>query len=159
MKRIVIACLTLFTAMTLAACGTTPSSATPGQTKAVTILRHIDGSDAGFRDPGVQIINTADALETIGSGLLASVDVDFKRQSMIVLALGEQPTSGWAARISGVQQAGTTLFVQGTTHTPGDGDVVSQALTYPVAAVIVSKVQADVIHPEIEDAVADADGL
>lgn len=159
MKRIVIACLTLSTTMTLTACGTTSSSATPGQTKAVTILRHIDGSDAGFRDPGVQIINGADALEAIGSVLLASVDVDFRRQSMIVLALGEQPTSGWAARISGVQQAGTTLFVQGTAHTPSPDDAVSQALTYPVAAVIVSKVRADVIHPEIEDAVADADGL
>jgi len=153
MKQIAIACITLASVVILTACGTTSSTTYgTGKTLGVAILRQIEGSDAGFREPGVRIINNTSELETLGSQLLSLEPVNFADQSMIVLALGEQPTSGYAVQISGVQQAGDALFVQGTARAPSPDDATETTLTYPVAAVIVSKVRAKAIHSEIEDA-------
>ena len=159
MKQLAMPCLILAAATLLGACGLTPPG-NPGKTRPVTILSHVDGSDTGFSDAGVQLINSADELQARGSGMLNAVAVDFRDQSMIVLALGEQPTTGWAARITGVQRAGNAIYVQGTAYSPGENDVVGQSLTYPVAAVIVPKLRAEMIHPEISDAeAAPGDGM
>lgn len=152
MKPIATTCVTLTALLLLAACGSTGPSGGHGETRAVTILSHVGGSDPGFPEAGVHLINSAGDLEARGSDLLASVDVDFDDHSMVVLALGEQPTTGWAARIRGVQHAGDELYVQGTAQAPGAEDAVGQSLTYPVAAVIVRKLDTDLIRPEISDA-------
>lgn len=152
MKLLATTCLPLIALLLLAACGSTGTFSGHGGTRAATILNHVDGSDPGFPEAGVYLINSPGELEVLGSELLTSVAVDFANQSMIVLALGEQPTTGWAAHINGAQHIGGQLYVQGTAQGPGEDEAVGQALTYPVAAVIVPKLNAEMIHPEIADA-------
>ena len=140
---------TLLTAALLAACEPSPQDAIGGRTVPVPILQHHQADDPVFKEVGTVLINSQEQLDSHGSLSLGDLDIDFDRHSLVILAVGEQPTGGWSATITGVQQRGDALYFQGLVHQPGADDVVSQALTYPIAAAVIEKVNASVIHPEV----------
>ena len=84
-------------------CKTSGTASVDGGIEPLVILRHMEASDHAFRHAAVEVIRSQTDLDHHGSGTLASMDIDFNEQSAVVLALGEQPTAGWSARITGVQ--------------------------------------------------------
>ena len=123
-----------------------------GRTTPVPILHHAQANDAGFQYPTVELINSWDELSAMSSSALSDLQIDFESQSLVVLALGEQTTGGWHAQITGVQQRGKELYVQGFAYPPAADAATTQAMSYPIAATVIPKTKATVIHPEIESA-------
>ncbi len=68
---------------------------------------------------------------------------NFDKHSVILLSLGEQPTGGYAADIEAIQLIEDELYVQAVASAPKSGESVTQQLTYPFSAVIVSKLPED----------------
>ncbi len=67
------------------------------------------------------------------------LEVDFETQSVVLLGMGTQPTSGYAATITGLQQVGDVLYVQAIFDRPGLGEMSAQVITTPWAAATVYK--------------------
>lgn len=144
-----VAALTMLSLVVLPGCKS-QGSARPSTSTAISILRHQTGSDAGFKLPGVVLVKNAQQLQNMGSTELSKLDVSFDKESLVVLALGEQKTGGYWARITGIQITGSTLWVQGIANRPAEGAVVTQAITYPYAVAVIAKSNADKVMSEIE---------
>lgn len=119
-------------------------------TTPITIFKHYHGNDSGLPAHSVELINSQDELEQIGSVELINKDVDFSHVSLVVLSLGQSPTDGYETCISSVQIRSGELYVQGIAIQPGSDEVITEALTYPYCAVEIEKVYSDTVHPEID---------
>ncbi len=119
----------------------------------VEILRRYNGSDPGLKDTALMLIQSGEELKSLGSYDLKVQTFDFERESLLLLALGEKPTGGYWARITGVQKEGDLLYVQGLANRPADDQAVPQVLTYPYDAVVVKKYRGASVRSEIESVV------
>jgi hypothetical protein len=127
------------------------ASAKPGRTQPISILQQVHGNDPALRDAERFLFNSTEQINTVGAAELAKINVDFDKQSLIVLASGERPTGGYWVHITGVQRQGDKLFIQGTANRPAADQQVAQAMSYPFAAVVVPKVEEiKQIVPEVE---------
>ena len=123
-------------------------------TQPVTILRDLHGNDTGFTQPGVFIIDSRKALEESGSVQLSELNINFDSEMAVVLALGEQNTTGYWARITGMQIGKSgALYVQGIANKPDNSAAATKSVTYPIDAVVVNKVSVPEVHPEIQSVV------
>ena len=119
---------------------TEPSSWFGGDdTEAVAIHNHWQGSDPAFKTAGGVLIDSAAKLQETGSTELTNLNVNFDTQSIVVFSLGEQPTGGYWAWITGVQRSGGKLWVQATVNRPADGAATAQVMSYPVAAAVIDR--------------------
>jgi len=119
-------------------------------TEPVPILAMHHGDDSGLSDQVVLLINSQAQLERTGSEELLNKGVDFDQASLVVLALGERPTGGHWARITGLQAGGGTLYVQGIANRPDRSGAVTQVMSYPYCAVEVAKLADLSVNPEIK---------
>jgi hypothetical protein len=117
-------------------------------TQPVAVLRHVTGSCPDLKFTEGKVINSAADVAALKCPALASESIDFSKQSVIVVALGERPSDGFWVRITGVQTLGNTAFVQYTVNRPGKGVAVSATPTSPFDAVIVSKLAATKVKAE-----------
>ncbi len=142
----------LVTALLAAGC---QSSAIPsiGSTTPVNVVQQITGNDPGLINPSVTVITSPAQLQALGSKDLAAKKIDFGRWSVVLLALGQQPTGGYWARITGVQDRGDQIFVQGLANKPGPNDSVTQGVTCPYAAALIAKTKTTVVHAEIQSVI------
>jgi len=104
--------------------------------------------DPALTDYSLTLINSSEQQASLGAPEVNLVDVDFATQSLVVLAMGEQPIGGYWVAITGVHQQGDTLYVQATVNRPGEGDMVTQAMTYPFCAAVIDKTQASTLFVE-----------
>ncbi len=118
-------------------------------TSPVKIVRRYGGSDAGFKDPGVRLINSKQQLQQLGSVDLKTRGISFDKESIVLLTLGEKPTTGFRGWITGVQYADGKLFVQGVANRPTKDQIIMNMLTYPYDAVVIPKVSKATVHAEI----------
>lgn len=118
----------------------------------VVILEHFTGSDPGLKEPVVMLINSLDDLKELGSEKLIDEPIDFKKQSLLLVSLGERPTDGYWTKITAVQRQERALYIQGIANRPRDDEPVAQTLTYPYAAVTIKKVYSAKVRSEIESA-------
>lgn len=118
--------------------------------KAVEILRRYHGSDPGFTEAMVLLINSREELESLNSSQLIDQPIDFDSESLILLALGEKPTGGYWARITAVQHQNNFLYVQGMANRPHRDQTVPQTLTYPYDAAVIKKIRSAQVRSEIE---------
>ena len=151
--RLTAAALLLAPALALTACGSDPVQTTPVREAApasagpalaidVPILGKVSGDQLAGDDYGVKLLNVA---ELVGTGLgqafaSAGVELDPEAHSVVLLALGEQPSGGFAADITALQHKGGTLYVQGTATAPADDAATTAVLTRPFSAVAVQRV-------------------
>ncbi|MEX0774286.1 MAG: protease complex subunit PrcB family protein [Phycisphaeraceae bacterium] len=151
-SRITLALCGLMVAMLAAGCQKNGGSGGPevGTTTPVPILDHLGGNDAGLIMPGVTLVNSAAELEKLGSQDLIAKNVDLDSYSLIVLSVGQQSSGGYWAWITGVQRDGDRLYVQGIVNRPAEGEVTTEAITHAYDAVVVNKISAATVHPEIE---------
>lgn len=115
--------------------------ATPTVSEPVEILAHAHGNDAALARGTVRLIESADELPALGLGGLPEGlgEVNYDGQDVVIFALGEQPTGGYWVQITGVQLVSGVLYVQATVNRPGDDESVTQAVTYPYAAAVISE--------------------
>lgn len=119
-------------------------------TTPVTILRKFSGNDEALKFPAVMIVKSQAELQGINAKSLMDAKVDFAKESLVVVALGDKPTGGYWADITGIQAAGPQLFVQGWANKPGKDAVVTQAVTYPFAAAVISKTTATTVRSDVQ---------
>lgn len=145
--------LVMMAAALLAGCKQEPVAGMSG-TAPVAVVRHIKGDDlAGQKGADVLLITSAAQLDALKSKTLSGEKIDFASQSLVVLALGEKPTAGFWARITGVQSRGADLYVQGVVSSPAKDATVAQVVSYPFDAVVIAKAAAKAVHPEVQSAV------
>jgi len=133
------AALLLALTAVLGACASTGSSkpaATTGGPSLVTIQSHQHGQQSGIKFPALQHITDQAAFDALG--LEGTSPVDFKKQDMIILAIGEQTTGGYKVRITKLLKTGNGVVVFANITRPGEG-AVTQALTSPYCIVTVDK--------------------
>lgn len=122
-----------------------------GPTEPVAILGRLHANDPALKQPEVILITSRAQLDKTGSSELSHLNVDFNRQSLVVLALGEKPTGGYWGKITGVQRKGDELYVQGVANRPAVDQVTTQVLSYPIDAVVVPRQdKVRVVESEIE---------
>jgi len=143
-------CLLGLIAVALSGCASADGSAAQHQTiQPLPIHEHVAGDDLNIAEL-VVLVNDRAQLDALGHYGLSALNVNLKRQSILIIALGEKPTTGWWVRIDGVQRHGSDLYFQGVANTPGKTQLVGQKLTYPYAAAVIPKVDTVQFHPEIE---------
>jgi hypothetical protein len=118
--------------------------------KPVEIIASYHGSDPGFVEPMVLLVNSHEELEQLNSADLIDQGIDFDDESLLLLSLGEKPTGGYWARITAVQRQGGLLYMQGSANRPHRDQTVPQVLTYPYAAVVIKKIHSAQIRSEID---------
>lgn len=132
--------------MLLVGCGTAdpvadePIGVDPTGIEAVPILEQAQGEDDALSEPRIDLIRSEDELAALGADIPLAEGLDFGEQSLVVFALGEQPTGGYWARITGAQLVDRTLWVQAVANAPGEEAMTTQQLTYPYAAAIVPRI-------------------
>jgi len=153
--HLLIATLTVTLSLCLLGCGKVtvvntngPSDPTPASK--LNIQQQITGQSMALKLPNVFLINTEAHLNGTRSNKLKSLDVDFNKQSVVLIALGEQKTGGYWIKITGIEASDNgDAFVQAIVNKPSKTDTVTQALTYPFAAIVTGKITGKII-PEIE---------
>ena len=119
-------------------------------TTPVQILRDAAGNDPACKQVDAVLIRSQAQFDDMASEALGELYVDFESEMLVVVALGERPTSGYAVKITNISQSGQVLFVQGTTTRPDDAEITLPMLTYPYAAAVIARSDADRIAPEID---------
>jgi len=151
MKRLPLFTVLLMTSL-LTACSNGPSWLGGGSRLpegGVPILRQVSGNDSGLRTGMVRLVNSRADFEVTGASMDLISQVDFSKESVILIAMGSKPTGGHWTRITGVQQKGDDVFVQGLANRPGMGELTTQAETFPYALAVVQRVRGN-LRPEIE---------
>lgn len=138
-RPVTFAALLLLALCVLPACRSTTSGPLP---EVLMFEIRESGEDAALPLATLQLIHSQRELDALRSENLRSLPVDFARQSLILLALGEQPTGGYWARIESAYIQNGILYVQGTANAPGPDQMVTQTITYPYAVAILAKAQA-----------------
>lgn len=105
----------------------------------VEIVQKVRGDNPALTRSEVRLLKTEADLAALGVDNLEGLAVDWPTQDVVLLALGEQPTGGYWADITGVQLVGGALYVQGIANAPGEGGMATQQLTYPFAAAVVAE--------------------
>ena len=127
-----------------------PVAPTPTRTlQPVVIHEHHTGDDLPAAE-SIMLINSQAQLDALGHKRLSELKLDFSRQSLLIVTLGTQTTTGWWVRIDSAQQDGADLYFQGVANAPGEAQTVAPRVTHPFAAAVISKVQNVRLHPEIE---------
>ena len=137
-----------FVAVIVTGCSQTEQPATVESVYPLPIYEHVAGND--LRTPDLLLlINTRAELDALKHERLSALNVDLKRRSILIVAMGEKPTSGWWVRIDSAQRQGSDVYFQGVVSAPGEVQVVNPVLTYPYAAAVIPKVKAVRLHPEM----------
>lgn len=127
-----------------------------GRPMPVAIDETLHHDISGIDTPGVYLIRSQPELDEFASATLKALRVDFARESLVVLALGQQPTAGYWARITGITQVGDTLIVQGTANRPAPDQPVAQVLTTPYCAAVIPATTASAVRSQITSVTGEA---
>lgn len=131
-------------------CANPPWATKQKPQKGVRIIRQLQGDHLSFSEPTIKLINDHNELFALGIDELSDLRANFRQHSLLIVAAGQKPTSGYWIYVTGLQVQGESLFFQGMANKPSQADMVAQVLTYPYTAVLISKVRAQRVHPEIE---------
>lgn len=121
----------------LAGCATTEPPPQRTLADAVPILRHVTGNEPAFVTPQTLLIDSQSKLQALGASALAAMEVDFVKEALLVVSLGERPTGGYRVDVTGVRRLDRTLILQITARRPGPNEGVTLAATHPFAAAVI----------------------
>jgi hypothetical protein len=120
-----------------------PAGATPIAFRPVEELGPYRSS-SGLQQRQRVVVQEPQAWEALWSTLTsrqsqapARPSVDFSRERLVVVSMGERPSGGYAIEVDGVFLSGGTLYVSVQEVSPGSDCMTTAALTQPVAAVAV----------------------
>ncbi len=109
---------------------------------AVDPVAIIGQANAEMGGPAVYTLALVNEVSGLPKAVAQEGKVDFEKSSVVLLGMGEQPTSGYSAKITGLQRIGDTIYVQAVFVRPDAGDAAAQVVTSPWAAAKIAK-QAD----------------
>ena len=136
-------------AVALVGCGRVNGLVMRESVQPLVIHEHVAGDDLKMAEPAA-LVNSREQLDALGHEGLSALSIDFSSQSLLVVTLGQKPTTGWWVRIDSAQLDGPELYFQGVASAPGQAQAVSPKVTYPYAAVVIPKVDGVRLRPEIE---------
>jgi hypothetical protein len=110
----------------------------PAQT---SFTRMLTQRTSGFDEPAELVIRDRAALEAGWARVFNQVQgnpapaVDFARETVILVALGNRATGGHDVRVNAVARSADGAVVRYSAASPGPGCITTQALTSPVDVV------------------------
>ena len=117
----------------------TPPSTAP-QSSTVSFTTIARGQQSGVDARSAVLIQDEARLKA--QGIRPQQAVDFNRESVVAVYMGEQKTGGYSVEITSVKLEGGKLVVTVKQNRPSPGAMVTQALTQPYHAVKIPKVPA-----------------
>jgi hypothetical protein len=150
--------LVLATAALLLADGCSPpaASSTPSGAEAAvsteqqSFTRLLLQNSSGYVEPAEVVIRDRPALEAAWRILNAGSQggeppaVDFGKSTLVLIALGEHSTGGYALHVDRVTRQGSAAVVHYTVTRPGAGCMTTQAITAPVELISMPRVAGEV---------------
>ncbi len=140
-KIVALAC-GLGLSLLLTACATTAA-----QDKGMAMDVIVQGNHSGIRFERMEIIRSAADFQNLWAAHFAPEvptdplpDVDFKRDMVVAVFLGQFRTGGYSAEIRSVTATGDTIVVDVVRSSPGAGCMRTQALTQPFVIAKVPRV-------------------
>ena len=120
------------------AAGLSASCKSPAQpSEAVTTVAEAVETSSDIRTETTYVIRDAQTLRQVWQQLFHGrrevPAIDFTTQMVVIVALGEKPTAGYGAKITGFSRNGGGIVVHVTAFAPGAGCATATVLTYPVA--------------------------
>ena len=132
--------------MLLAACAVRAVGQAASEGTGVPFATVAGGFFSGIREPTQIVIRTHDEWVAFwGRHTRAQVvrpvapAVDFSREMVVGVFLGEQATGGYEIRITKVERTGSELCVHYRLKAPDPGAILAQALTQPYHVIKVSR--------------------
>jgi hypothetical protein len=123
-----------------------PSAPPEPEAREVTVLREWSGGTCGVAEPKQVVIRDSDAWKSLWKEMQsqrtpapATPDVDFSREMVVGVFLGQKPTGGYSVRVTRIEQAPDVLKVEFKETRPAPDSIVTQALTQPYHLVVVPK--------------------
>ena len=104
------------------------------QAAAMPMTTVAEGQNSGITEPKQAIVRTAaewNALWKSHAGSQMPPAIDFKKEMVLAVFLGERPTGGFRVQIVDAQRDGNALVVRYAERRPGADSIVTQALTSP----------------------------
>lgn len=98
-------------------------------------------STSGFTEPLELVVRgaveLAAAWKTLNQGLPGNPppEIDFGRSIVVVIALGERSTGGYAVHVESVERTGGALVIRYAATSPGRECMTTQALSAPVEVI------------------------
>lgn len=117
-----------------------PAVAEPVDVSNVTSLDLLGTAAAEMGGPANYTLTLITSAEDLPAAVAdQGLDVDFEVHDVLLVGMGEQPSSGYSATITGAQQVGSTVYVQASFDHPAPDSAVAQVVTTPWAAATVLK--------------------
>lgn len=113
--------------------------------RTLTPVEVFDSGSQGLNERGAYAINDEDSLSTLLLNIYgpdspqAFAPVDFTRYTVIAVFAGEKNSGGYSVDISRVVERENGLVVSVREYVPGQGCIVTQAVTYPYQIAIIPK--------------------
>jgi hypothetical protein len=79
------------------------------------------------------------------ASLLKVDSIDLKKQMVIAIYAGEQPTGGYSVELKSLDMKDKKLIVSWKLNRPGPDDIVTQAITYPEVLLLVDRFEGEVV--------------
>ena len=101
-----------------------------------------DGQSSGITEPKQAIVRTAAEWNTLWkshAGSQMPPTIDFTKEMVVAVFLGERPTGGFRVQILDTRRDGNALIVRYSERRPGPDSIVTQALTSPFHIVRVQR--------------------
>jgi hypothetical protein len=162
---VMLAVVTLAVAVAMAGCSDSPTAAraprVPPDASELAAARMLEGVlfsfrfNTGFKERERLVIRNADQWAQAWARITQNVQparpvpaVDFAREMIVLVAIGQRPTGGYVITIDGVSEADGRLYAEVRERSPGRGCNTSEGLTQPIDVVRVPRREGTVFFVE-----------
>jgi hypothetical protein len=112
----------------------------------IVIQQRFSGHHSGMRTTGEQVIQDAEVWKQVWGQVYRTSrpqpeppKIDFDKQTVLAVFLGNRNTGGYSIRITAVKDTGKETEVHVQRSSPRPGDITTQALTQPYDIVVIDK--------------------
>ncbi len=112
----------------------------------VPIQKRFSGGHGGVRTAGQQVIGDAETWETLWKKIHRTrtpapklPDVDFEKQTVIAVFMGERTSGGYGIRVTSVTETAKEIVVSIARRSPPPGAMTISVMTQPYDMVVVAK--------------------
>lgn len=112
-----------------------PSSSTPASGGESVSFSSLSQRNSQIQEARTTTVTTAEAWETLWSEHMGTdserPEVDFAKEAVVAVFLGQKPTGGYSATIQSVRLSDKTLQVTYTEKSPSPESITTQVISYP----------------------------
>lgn len=134
----VLSCATLTLALMACGQGRPMTGDRSPQGAGIEVRELAAGLHGGPSEPTEAVISNPERLTAVWPAAAERPAIDFSREAVILVALGQRPTGGYEVEITTVQARGDTAVVLYVERRPGPRCMTTQALTSPYHIVAIA---------------------